>query len=166
VFFELAAVVWGAVVAGLGAAVVVATAALVIVAVVERPRFNTLPDPAADGTTIAARRSAPLRAAMVLAIASIVLGSLALTAWFIATVSPIPHIASTVGFVLGASSFRRNALQNPLPYLGAGISVVALGVSLFLSVMAASCTGLSCGLNEEARHTHAHRSARVRLRRR
>lgn len=145
--FELAAVFWGAIVVGLSAAVVVAAVVLVIIAVVGRTRLSALPDPLADGNAITARRSAPLEATKVLAIASIALGSLALTAWFIATVSPIPQIVSAVGIVVGASSLRRNMLRDPLPYIGMGTSVAALGVSLLLSGMAATCTGPGCGLN-------------------
>jgi hypothetical protein len=144
---ELAAVFWGAITVVLSAAVVVATVVLVIIAAVERTQLNALPNPATDGTTIAARRSVPLDATKVLAIASIALGSLALTAWFIATVSPIPQIVSAVGTMVGALSLRRNTLRNPLPYIGIGISVVALGMSLLLSSMATTCIGPGCGLN-------------------
>ncbi|GAB3808374.1 hypothetical protein GCM10028798_34120 [Humibacter antri] len=145
--WELAAVVWGTAVVGLGAAVIVATLVFVIVAVVQESRLDALRNRSADGAAMTAGRPLPLDVARVLAIASIALGSLGLSALPIATVSPIPHILSAIGVVFGVASFRRYALRRPLPYLGAGISVAALGWSLILSGMAATCTGPGCGIN-------------------
>ncbi|GAB3808287.1 hypothetical protein GCM10028798_33980 [Humibacter antri] len=145
--WELAAVVWGSAVIGLGAAVIVATVVLVTVAMVRRPRLDAVPDPSADAAAMTAGRPVPLEVTKVLAIASVALGSLGLSALLIATVSPVPHILSAIGVALGASAFRRNTVRRRLPYFGVGLSFVAFGLSLLMTGMAATCTGPGCGIN-------------------